>query len=207
MNQLITTMRTKALTVGDLVFEIHKASPAISVYTLRALDEETLLKTYQWACTPGHPVKVARDERMYDNKGNVVPDETEDEEPDVLEPYDMGYLKDKPESGFKLPRTEEHFMACARKLEDELKRQKVKFEWYGRWQCFRIYRYVSGSEFPTYRYIGYDAGNKDFFYGTEDEDIEYGRDVKVVVEAAYKWQTSEMVLKQKRAKANKKARK
>ena len=29
MNQLITTMRTKALTVDDLIFEIHKASPQI----------------------------------------------------------------------------------------------------------------------------------------------------------------------------------
>ena len=42
---------------------------------------------------------------------------------------------------------------------------------------------------------------------TEDEDIEYGRDVKAVVEAARKWQTSEMVLKQKRVKTNKKTRK
>ena len=207
MNQLITTMRTKALTVDDLIFEIHKASPTISVYTLRTLNEETLLKIYQWACTPDHSVKIVRDERMYDNKGNVVPEETVDEEPDVLEPYDMEYLKDKSESGFKLSRTEEHFMACVRKLEDELKRQKVKFEWYGRWQCFRIYRYVSDSEFPTYHYVGYDVDNKDFFYGTEDEDIEYGRDVKAVVEAARKWQTSEMVLKQKRVKTNKKTRK
>lgn len=207
MNRLITTMRTKALTVGDLISEIHKTSPTISVYTLRTLNEETLLKIYRWACTPGHSVKIVRDERMYDNKGNVVPDETGDGEPDVLEPYDMEYLKDKSESGFKLSRTEEHFMMCVRKLEDELKRQKVKFGWYGRWQCFRIYRYVSGSEFPTYRYVGYDVDNKDFFYGTEDEDIEYGRDVKVVVEAAYKWQTSEMVLKQKRVKTAKKTRK
>ena len=118
MNQLITTMRTKALTVDDLIFEIHKASPTISVYTLRTLNEETLLKIYQWACTPDHSVKIVRDERMYDNKGNVVPEETVDEEPDVLEPYDMEYLKDKSESGFKLSRTEEHFMACVRKLED-----------------------------------------------------------------------------------------
>ena len=68
---------------------------------------------------------------MYDNKGNVVPEETVDEEPDVLEPYDMEYLKDKSESGFKLSRTEEHFMACVRKLEDELKRQKgeVRVVW------------------------------------------------------------------------------
>lgn len=95
MNQLITTMRTKALTVDDLIFEIHKASPTISVYTLRTLNEETLLKIYQWACTPDHSVKIVRDERMYDNKGNVVPEETVDEEPDVLEPYDMEYLKDK----------------------------------------------------------------------------------------------------------------
>lgn len=178
-------MKTKALTVDDLIFEIHKASPTNSVRTLRTLNEETLLKIYQWACTPDHSVKIVRDERMYDNKGNVVPDEIEDEEPDVLEPYDMEYLKAKSESGFKLSRTEEHFMVCVRKLEDELKRQKVKFEWYGRWQCFRIYKYVSDSEFPTYRYVGYDVDNKDFFYGTEDEDIEYGRDVKAVVEAAY----------------------
>ena len=40
MNQLITTMRTKALTVDDLIFEIHKASPTISVYTLRTLNEK-----------------------------------------------------------------------------------------------------------------------------------------------------------------------
>ena len=176
MNQLITTMRTKALTVDDLIFEIHKASPTNSVRKLRTLNEETLLKIYQWSCKPDHSVKLIRDERMYDHKGNVIPEETVDEEPDVLEPYDMEYLKEK-------------------------------FEWYGRWQCFRIYRYVSDSEFPTYRYVGYDVDNKDFFYGTEDEDIEYGRDVKVVVEAAYKWQTSEMVLKQKRVKTNKKTRK
>ena len=200
-------MGTKALTADDLIFEIHKASPASSVRGLRALDGETLLKIYRWSCRPDRPVRLIRDERMYDNKGNVVPDETGDGEPDVLEPYDMEYLKDKSGSGFRLSRTEEHFMACVRKLEDELKRRKVRFGWYGRWRCFRIYRYVSGSEFPTYRYVGYDAGNKDFFYGTEDEDIEYGRDVKVVVEAAYKWQTSEMVLKRKRAKTGKRTRK
>jgi len=192
-------MKTKALTVDDLISGIHKASPTSSVHTLRTLDEETLLRIYQWACTPGHPVRIVRDGRMYDNKGDVVPDETGDEEPDVLEPYDMEYLKAGSGSGFRLSRTEEHFMACVRKLEDELRRRKVRSEWYGRWRCFRICRYVSGSEFPTYRYVGYDAGNKDFFYGTEDEDIEYGRDVKAVAEAAYKWQTSELVPKRKKA--------
>ena len=200
-------MKTKAMTVDDLISGIHKASPANSVRTLRTLDEETLLKIYQWACTPGHPVRIVRDGRMYDNKGNVVPDETGDEEPDVLEPYDMEYLKAGSGSGFRLSRTEEHFMVCVRKLEDELKRRKVRFGWYGRWQCFRIYKYVSGSEFPTYRYAGYDAGNKDFFYGTEDEDIEYGRDVRAVVEAAYKWQTSGMVLRQKKVRIDKRTRK
>lgn len=200
-------MKTKALTVDDLIFEIHKASPTNSVRALRTLNEETLLKIYRWACTPDHSVKIVRDERTYDNKGNAVPDEIEDEEPDVLEPYDMEYLKAESESGFKLSRTEEHFMARVRKLEDELKRRKVRFEWYGRWRCFRIYRYVSDSEFPAYRYVGYDVDNKDFFYGTEDEDIEYGRDVKVVVEAAYEWQTSEMALKRKKVKTDKKTRK
>lgn len=200
-------MKTKALTVDDLIFEIRKASPTNSVRALRTLNEETLLKIYRWACTPDRSVKILRDERMYDNKGNAVPDEIEDEEPDALEPYDMEYLKAKSGSGFKLSRTEERFMARVRKLEDELKRQKVKFEWYGGWRCFRIYKYVSDSEFPTYRYVGYDVDDKDFFYGTEDEDIEYGRDVKAVVEAAYKWQTSELVLKQKKVKTGKKTRK
>ena len=83
------------MTVDDLIFEIHKASPTNSVRKLRTLNEETLLKIYQWSCKPDHSVKLIRDERMYDHKGNVIPEETVDEEPDVLEPYDMEYLKDK----------------------------------------------------------------------------------------------------------------
>lgn len=52
MNQLITTMRTKALTVDDLIFEIHKASPTNSVRKLRTLNEKPSLRYTNGLASP-----------------------------------------------------------------------------------------------------------------------------------------------------------
>ena len=51
---------------------------------------------------------------------------------------------------------------------------------------------MNGSEYPTYRYVGVNMDENDYFFGTEKEDLVFDGKVSVVVDAVAKWINSEL---------------
>lgn len=114
---------------------------------------------------------------------------------EVIEPYDPDYLNDKPYEVPDLSSYEKRFLHKISILENKLKRKGVRFEWVERWECFRIKKYVLGSDYPTYRYIRVNMDENDYSFGTEELDLVFDGKASVIVDAAVRWLNSKVVRK------------
>lgn len=106
---------------------------------------------------------------------------------EVLEPFDPAYLSNK---GYKIPDIssyEKRFLHKVSIIEKKLRRKGVKYEWLEDWECFRVRKYVLGSEYPTYRYVRVNMDENDYSFGTEEEDLVFDGKASVVVDAVAAW--------------------
>lgn len=113
----------------------------------------------------------------------------------VVEPFDANYLTNKPYEVPQLSAYEKRFIHKVSVLEKTLKRNKVFFDWVSEWQCFRVHKFVLGSEYPSYRYVWVDADENEYLFGTENEALVYDGKASVVVNAVVKWLNSKLVKK------------
>ena len=118
-----------------------------------------------------------------------------DKTKDVVEPFDPAYLSDK---GYEIPELssyEKRFIHKVSILEKKLRRNSIAFHWSERYDCFQVWKYINGSEYPTYRYVGVNMDENDYFFGTEKEDLVFDGKASVVVEAVAKWLNSKLIKK------------
>lgn len=111
----------------------------------------------------------------------------------VLEPFDPNYLSNKPYEVPDISAYEKRFLHKVSIIEKKLRRNCVPFEWLENWECFRIYKYVGDSEYPTYRYVRVNMEENDYSFGTEKEDLVFDGKASVVIEAVVKWVNSKVV--------------
>lgn len=112
---------------------------------------------------------------------------------DVVEPFDPAYVSDK---GYEIPDIssyEKRFFHKVSIMEKKLRKAHIPFEWNERFDCFQVWKYVNGSEYRTYRYVGVNMDENDYFFGTEKEDLVFDGKVSVVVDAVSRWINSKMI--------------
>lgn len=106
---------------------------------------------------------------------------------DVLEPFDPNYLSNKPYEVPDISSYEKRFLHKVSIIEKKLRRNRIDFEWLANWECFRVRKYIGGSEYPTYRYVRVNMDENDYSFGTEQEDLVFDGKASVVIEAVVKW--------------------
>lgn len=106
---------------------------------------------------------------------------------DILEPFDPEYLSDEPYQIPDISSYEKKFYRKISILENKLKRAGIRFDWNEYEECFRVWKYRNGSEYPTYRYVRVNMEEGDYSFGTEKEDLVFDTKVSVVVTAVAKW--------------------
>lgn len=114
---------------------------------------------------------------------------------DVVEPFDPTYVSDK---GYEIPELssrEKRFLHKVSILEHKLRRNGVWYDWSERYDCFRVRKFREGSEYPTYRYVGVNMDENDYFFGTEKEDLVFDGKASVVVDAVVRWCNSKLIKK------------
>lgn len=114
---------------------------------------------------------------------------------EVIEPFDPAYISDKPYEIPDLSNREKRFLHKVSILEHKLRRNGISYEWIPETECFRIKRYNIGSDYPTYRYVGVNVDENDYWFGTETEDLVFDGRSSVVVEAASKWVNRKLINK------------
>lgn len=106
---------------------------------------------------------------------------------DILEPFDPEYLSNEPYQIPDISSYEKKFFRKVSILENKLKRAGIRFDWDEYEECFRVWKYRNGSEYPTYRYVRVNMDEGDYSFGTENEDLVFDTKVSVVVTAVAKW--------------------
>lgn len=106
---------------------------------------------------------------------------------DVLEPFDPNYISSKQYEIPQISSYEKKFFHKISILEKKLRRAEVRYEWDEREECFRVWKYINDSEYPTYRYVRVNMDENDYSFGTEKEDLVFDGKSSVVVEAVVKW--------------------
>lgn len=114
---------------------------------------------------------------------------------DVLEPFDPNYISDKPYETPQISSYERRFLHKVSIIEKKLRRNRIPFEWLENWECFRVHKFIGGSEYPTYRYVRVNMEENDYSFGTEKEDLFYDSHASEVVKEVVRWVNSEMVRK------------
>ena len=114
---------------------------------------------------------------------------------DVLEPFDPNYISNKPYEIPQISSYERRFLHKVSIIEKKLRRNKVHFEWLENWECFRVHKFIGGSEYPTYRYVRVNMEENDYSFGTEKEDLFYDSHASEVVKEVVRWVNSKVVKK------------
>lgn len=114
---------------------------------------------------------------------------------DVLEPFDPNYISNKPYEIPQISVYEKRFLHKVSIIEKKLRRNRVSFEWLDNWECFRVHKYIGGSEYPTYRYVRVNMEENDYSFGTEKEDLIFDGRASVVIDAVVTWVNSKVVKK------------
>lgn len=175
----------------DLAMALERKDAKRYAYmVLMNLSKEDLQRVYD----KEFKVKVLKDTRDFDSKGNVINyDKEETSSTDIVEPYDPAYLSDEKEE-YEISRSEKAWLRKVSILENKLRRSKIKYEWVERWECFRVEKFIN-SDYPTYRYLRVNMEENDYGFGTEKEDLVFDGKVSVVVDAAVKWVNSNLIKK------------
>lgn len=116
---------------------------------------------------------------------------------DVLEPFDPAYLSNKSYEIPQISSYERRFLHKVSIIEKKLQRNRIPFEWLENWECFRVHKFIGGSEYPTYRYVRVNMEENDYSFGTEKEDLVFDGRASVVVDAVVTWVNSKAVKKEK----------
>lgn len=106
---------------------------------------------------------------------------------EVLEPFDPAYLTDKPYEIPQISSYEKRFLHKVSIIEKKLRRNHIRYEWMQCKKCFRVWKNILGSEFPTHRYVYVNMDTNDYSFGTETEDLVFDGHASVVVNAVLKW--------------------
>ena len=114
---------------------------------------------------------------------------------EVLEPYDPNYISNRSYEIPDISSYEKRFIHKVSILEKKLRRKGVRFEWLSDWECFRVKKFILGSEYPTYRYVRVNMDENDYSFGTEKEDLVFDGRASVVVDAVVTWINSKVVRK------------
>ena len=115
---------------------------------------------------------------------------------DVLEPFDPNYLSNKPYEIPEISAYEKKFLHKVSILEKKMRRNRIGFEWLPNWRCFRVHKFIGGSEYPTYRYVRVNMEENDYSFGTEEEDLVFDGRASVVIDAVVTWVNSKVVKKE-----------
>lgn len=114
---------------------------------------------------------------------------------EVIEPYNPDYLSDKPYEIPQISSYEKRYLHKLSILENKLRRNKIKYEWLERDECFRIRKYKLGSEYPSYMYLSVYMDCNKYAFGGETEDVCVDGHASRVVEAALKWLNAQYSVK------------
>lgn len=115
---------------------------------------------------------------------------------DVLEPFDPNYISNKPYEIPQISSYERRFLHKVSIIEKKLRRNRIPFEWLENWECFRVRKYILGSEYPTYRYVRVNMEENDYSFGTEKEDLVFDGRASVVIDAVIAWVNAKRVKKE-----------
>lgn len=116
---------------------------------------------------------------------------------DVLEPFDPNYISKKSYEIPQISAYERRFLHKVSIIEKKLQRNRIPFEWLENWECFRVHKFIGGSEYPTYRYVRVNMEENDYSFGTEKEDLVFDGRASVVINAVVTWVNSKAVKKEK----------
>ena len=105
----------------------------------------------------------------------------------LVEPYNPEYLSNIPYEVPQLSAYEKRWLRKVSIVENKLVKERIRFEWLADWECFRVRRYVNGSEYPQYRYIRINMDENDYSFGTEKEDMVWDGKISVVMVEVKKW--------------------
>lgn len=105
----------------------------------------------------------------------------------LVEPYNPEYLSNAPYEVPQLSASERRWLRKVSIVEKKLIKERIRFEWLADWECFRVRRYVNGSEYPQYRYIRINMEENDYSFGTEKEDMVWDGKISVVMVEVKKW--------------------
>lgn len=105
----------------------------------------------------------------------------------LVEPYNPEYLSNAPYEVPQLSASERRWLRKVSIVEKKLIKERIRFEWLADWECFRVRRYVNGSEYPQYRYIRINMDENDYSFGTEKEDFVWDGKISVVMTEVKKW--------------------
>ena len=105
----------------------------------------------------------------------------------LVEPYNPEYLSNLPYEIPQLSASERRWLRKVSIVEKKLIKERIRFEWLADWECFRVRRYVNGSEYPQYRYIRINMDENDYSFGTEKEDFVWDGKISVVMVEVKKW--------------------
>lgn len=105
----------------------------------------------------------------------------------LVEPYNPEYLSNAPYEVPQLSASERRWLRKVSIVEKKLIKERIRFEWLADWECFRVRRYVNGSEYPQYRYIRINMDENDYSFGTEKEDMVWDGKISVVMVEVKKW--------------------
>lgn len=114
---------------------------------------------------------------------------------EVIEPYNPDYLSDKPYEIPQISAYEKRYLHKLSILENKLRRNKIKFDWLEDDECFRIWKYKLGSEYPSYMYLSVYMDENKYAFGGETEDVCVDGHASRVVEAALKWLNAQYSVK------------
>ena len=179
----------KKMTKAELAMTLErKSSERYSYMILMNLSKADLQSVYDRE----FKVKVLKDERLYDNKGNVIDLDAEPTGVEPMEPYDPSYLDGDTENPYKLSAWEKKFLRKVSILQKKIR--KEGYEWLDNWQCFRVEKYIN-SDYPTYRYVRVNMDENDYSFGTEKEDLFYDGKVSEVVAEVKHWVNSNIIKK------------
>lgn len=105
----------------------------------------------------------------------------------LVEPYNPEYLSNLPYEIPHLSASEVKWLRKVSIVEKKLIKERIRFEWLENWECFRVRRYVNGSEYPQYRYIRINMEENEYAFGDEKWDLVYDSRISVVIEEVKKW--------------------
>lgn len=172
--------------------KLAKQNPSVFQYEeLMKKEGTSLTKIYERVFGK---VTVVKDTRDFDSKGNAIDYEPEENEREIVEPYDPAYTDEEEDKNpCVISAKERRFLRKISILENKLKRNKIGYEWDSYRQRFEVARYAEESEYPTYAYLWVDMSDNTYNFGTSYKDSWYDEKVGEIIDITIKWLGNEQI--------------